>query len=100
TTLASVDLRLPEFSASLVQGHVISFDRLKSIYERISALPLLERRRLPGMDPNRADTLPCGCLILLEIMACCRSRNMYASHVDLMYGYALSRAMDKSPGSR
>jgi exopolyphosphatase/guanosine-5'-triphosphate,3'-diphosphate pyrophosphatase len=36
--------------------------------ERLAALPLAERRRQPGLDPERAEVIVAGALIIREVL--------------------------------
>ncbi|MDD2715967.1 MAG: hypothetical protein PHW04_08750 [Candidatus Wallbacteria bacterium] len=90
TTLASIDLSLPEFDQTKVQGHGIPRARLEKIYRNLSEMDLESRKKIPGMDPTRADALPCGALIILTLMEHFSSDLLLASHYDLMYGYAIA----------
>jgi exopolyphosphatase/guanosine-5'-triphosphate,3'-diphosphate pyrophosphatase len=42
--------------------------RLKELIQRLCALPLAERRGIPGINPERADILPGGAAILETLM--------------------------------
>lgn len=94
TTLASVDIALPYFIPDEVQGHSINIERMKQLYTTIAELDVEERKKLPGMDPPRADTLPCGCFIIMKVMEHFSAHTMLASHYDLMHGYALAKSQD------
>lgn len=47
---------------------VLHTDILASLLDRLAALSLEERRRLPGLDPRRADVVCTGGFILLEVL--------------------------------
>jgi len=59
---ADVDGELP----SVVR---LCADEVHELSERLLALPLKKRARLPGMDPARADSLPLGTVVLDEVLA-------------------------------
>jgi exopolyphosphatase/guanosine-5'-triphosphate,3'-diphosphate pyrophosphatase len=67
TSLASVDLALVEYRAESVHGHVLSSQRLKELSGRLVSQPLADRRKIPGLEPDRAGVLPAGALILDEL---------------------------------
>jgi len=68
TTLAAVEQALPVYDAERVHGAAMEVAALESLVARLAALPLLERARLPGMEPKRADVIVAGGVIVLEAM--------------------------------
>lgn len=69
TTLAAVHLALPAYDADRVHGTELSAEVLDGLTGRLFALGLEARRRLPGMEPQRADVLPAGAVILSRTRA-------------------------------
>jgi len=90
TTLLSVHLGLSRFDSKKIQGSSITISELENIYENICSVNIEERKKILGMDPKRADTLPTGCFIIINIMKKLKANTLIASHLDLMYGYAIS----------
>lgn len=89
TTLAAMDMKLEVYSRDLVHGYVL--DRasvLRLLEELISAGPE-GRKRMPGLQPARADIIPAGVQILLEVMTSLGFDRIRVSEADLMYGLAL-----------
>ncbi len=68
TTLAALDLALEVYDPARVDGHVLTRNRIESILHRLAALPLAARRRLPGLEPARADIIVAGAAICLGAM--------------------------------
>jgi exopolyphosphatase / guanosine-5'-triphosphate,3'-diphosphate pyrophosphatase len=68
TTLAAVAQALPTYDAGRVHGSELSLAGLERLFERLGALTVAERARLPGMEPKRADVIVAGCAVLLEAM--------------------------------
>lgn len=48
---------------------VLTRDQLRQVVEMLCALPLDERRRVPGINPIRADIIICGAAIIETLMA-------------------------------
>jgi exopolyphosphatase/guanosine-5'-triphosphate,3'-diphosphate pyrophosphatase len=69
TTLAAVEQALPAYDAELVHGSSLARGRVEALIERLAALPLAERARLPGMEPKRADVIVAGAVVVAEAMA-------------------------------
>ncbi len=64
TTLASLQLELEPYDAARVQGLRLRRAELDAQIERLRSRTLAERRRLPGLDPKRADVILAGACIV------------------------------------
>ncbi|HZT84438.1 MAG TPA: Ppx/GppA phosphatase family protein [Gaiellaceae bacterium] len=92
TTLAALDLGLEEYDRSRVHGHVLTRDGTRAQLERLAALPLEERRRVPALEPERAPVIVAGGAILLAILDCYGLEAIRVSERDLLDGAALAAA--------
>ena len=72
-----------------VEGHVLSVERLGAILERLAALPLAERREIPGLDPDRAPTIVAGVVVLTRALAAFGLEEVEVSERDILWGAAL-----------
>jgi len=68
TTLAAIDLALVIYDRQKVQGHCLGLARVMELLDRLAALPLRERRAIPGLEPGRADIILAGAAILAASM--------------------------------
>ena len=68
TTLAAVAQALPAYDAGRVHGSSLTLAQVEALVERLAALPLAERARLPGMEPKRADVIVAGAVVVAEAM--------------------------------
>src|SRR5262249_28969221 len=68
TSLAALDLGLDEYDRSRVHGHVLTREGARGQLERLAALPLEERRRVPALDPDRAPVIVAGGAILAAVL--------------------------------
>ena len=64
TSLAALDLGLVEYDPERVHGHVLTAAAVDEQLARLAALPLEERRALPGLEPERAPVIVAGAAIL------------------------------------
>lgn len=95
TTLAAVDLALPFFDEKRVDGHSISYERLKELCRLILPLSVEERRKIPGMDLNKLDVIGGGMLLLLRIMEYWNQEKLTVSCADNLEGYAILKGLDE-----
>ncbi len=92
TTLAALDLRLAEYDPERIHGHQLSAAAVGRELDRLAALPLEERRRLPGLEPERAPVIVAGVVILREVLAHFGLDCVEVSERDILHGAALEAA--------
>jgi exopolyphosphatase / guanosine-5'-triphosphate,3'-diphosphate pyrophosphatase len=97
TSLAALDLGLVEYDADRVHGHRLGQDAVRAQLERLAALPLAERREVPGLEPERAPVIVAGAAILLEVMRQLELLEIEVSERDLLDGAALEAAALPEP---
>jgi exopolyphosphatase / guanosine-5'-triphosphate,3'-diphosphate pyrophosphatase len=68
TTVCAVTLGLATYDSKIVHGHHLSHDDVMATIAKFGALPLAERKKLPGLQPARADVIFAGAAILERIM--------------------------------
>jgi exopolyphosphatase / guanosine-5'-triphosphate,3'-diphosphate pyrophosphatase len=90
TQLAAIDLGLPERERDRVHGHLMQLDSVRAMLDRLASVPLEERRRTRGLDPDRAPTIVAGAAILVEAMESFGLEQIEASETDILHGAALS----------
>lgn len=85
TTIAAVKLALIEYQWEKIHGLKMTLDEIKSIHEKLKALPLDERKKVPGLQPERADIIIYGTKILITFMEEYDFREITASDKDLLF---------------
>jgi exopolyphosphatase/guanosine-5'-triphosphate,3'-diphosphate pyrophosphatase len=90
TQCAAIDLELETPDPALIEGHVLTAQRLRELLDRVAALPLAQRREIRGLDPARAAVIVAGIVILLEVVQYFGLDRVEASERDILVGLALS----------
>jgi len=67
TTLAGIQLELPRYNRSLVDGSILSFDCMRKVTRRLAAMSYESRAAHPCVGGERADLVLAGCAILEAI---------------------------------
>jgi exopolyphosphatase / guanosine-5'-triphosphate,3'-diphosphate pyrophosphatase len=92
TALAALDLGLVDYDPDRVHGHALTAAGVDEQLARLAALPLEERRRVPGLEPERAPVIVAGAVILQTILRAYALDRIEASEHDLLHGAALAAA--------
>ncbi|MDO4739391.1 MAG: hypothetical protein Q4A66_01855 [Eubacteriales bacterium] len=87
TCAADVLIGLPERDRSLLEGFVLESGRARGLLSRLHAASIEERIAMPGMNPNRADILPCGLAILIAFMELSGAPCLRVSERSNVYGF-------------
>jgi exopolyphosphatase/guanosine-5'-triphosphate,3'-diphosphate pyrophosphatase len=97
TSLAALDLGLVDYDPDRVHGHKLGDGAVRAQLERLAALPLAERREVPGLEPERAPVIVAGAVILREVMRHLGLAAIEASERDILHGAALEAAALPAP---
>jgi exopolyphosphatase/guanosine-5'-triphosphate,3'-diphosphate pyrophosphatase len=92
TSLAAIDLVLDPYDPERVHGHVLALAATREMLAGLASKTLAERRRVTGLNPDRAPTIVAGATILVEAMKAFDLDQIEVSEADLLYGAALSAA--------
>ncbi|ADL06901.1 Ppx/GppA phosphatase family protein [Thermosediminibacter oceani] len=90
TSLAAISLELKEYHWSKVHGCVLALKAMEEIAGRLCRLPSPKRKEIAGLAADRADIIPAGALIALEIMRFLELGSITVSESDLMEGILLT----------
>jgi exopolyphosphatase/guanosine-5'-triphosphate,3'-diphosphate pyrophosphatase len=88
TTLAAI--RLGEYDPRRVHRLRLSRDEIEAMAARLAALPLDERRTVPGLEPGRAPVIVAGAIIAACVLEAACADGLLVSERDLLDGAALA----------
>lgn len=89
TTLAAVLGKVDPYDPDKIQGAVVRRDELDILLQLFVSKTLEERRQIVGLEPQRAEVIVAGTLILevtLDVLGC---QQFTISDKDLLYGIML-----------
>lgn len=86
TTLTAVDLGLDEYNPEKVHGYVLRRQKIKDMLARFEGLTLEERKKVPGLQPQRADIIVAGTRIALAVLEELHTDEIIVSETDILYG--------------
>jgi exopolyphosphatase/guanosine-5'-triphosphate,3'-diphosphate pyrophosphatase len=89
TTLAALELALDPYDPARVEGLELRVDRLAHWIERLAALGIEARKRIPGLEPGRADVIVAGFVCLEVAVARLAATHFSVSERGVRHGVAL-----------
>lgn len=88
TTLAAVEQRLREYDPDRIHGTILGRGAIERQLARYLELSVPEIRRLPGMEPARADVIAAGCAIYARLCARVEATDLCVSERGIRWGLA------------
>lgn len=88
TTLAAVSLGLEPYDGARVHGHVMPADEVRRVVRALAAMDVESRRRMPGMEPARADVIVAGGVLVETLLALWNSDAVVVSDRGVRWGLA------------
>jgi exopolyphosphatase / guanosine-5'-triphosphate,3'-diphosphate pyrophosphatase len=89
TTLAAMTKNLFDYDPDQINRTVLAKENLFKLSKKILALPFEQRADLTGLESGRADILPAGILLVLEIMDHFSQEMLLVSDAGLLEGLML-----------
>lgn len=86
TSLMAIKKGLIKYAPEHVHGEKLSRGEIGDLYNLLESMPLDLRRRLPGLQPERADIIHKGALIILVIMEVLGHKEIIVCDTDLLEG--------------
>jgi exopolyphosphatase/guanosine-5'-triphosphate,3'-diphosphate pyrophosphatase len=68
TTLAAIAQGMEHYDSDRVHNFVLTLSEVKCILEKLAALDISEKKKIPGLHPGRADIINAGAIILKCLM--------------------------------
>lgn len=88
TTLGAIKLKLKTYRHNQVHGTTLSMDELKNILADFKSKTIALRKKIPGLEPGRADVILAGSLLLQKIMEHLGFKKITVSDRGVRWGLA------------
>jgi exopolyphosphatase / guanosine-5'-triphosphate,3'-diphosphate pyrophosphatase len=98
--LAKVDMHRTEHPLHLLHGYELAAGRLESILSDLAGKTMKRRARTAGLNPDRADSVLGGAIVLLEVMEALGVDRIVVSSRGVREGIALGGDDAEVPPSR
>ena len=94
TTLASIEMGLERYDPDQIHRFRLPIEAVEDRLASLAALPLSERQKVVGLEPERADTIVSGAIILSTIMRFFGHHEVLISERDILDGLAMTAIAD------
>jgi len=91
TTLAAIDLGLEIYDPKKINGHIIKLNNLENIKDNLLNLSPQQRKQVKGVEPNRAEVIGGGSLLMYKIIKMLNLTHINVSEDDNLEGYIMSK---------
>jgi len=92
TSAAAIDQELDPYDPERVHGYTLELGIVEMLLARLADMDEEQRRRVVGLDPDRAPTIVAGMILLEEAMKAFELERVEVSEHDILYGGALRLA--------
>lgn len=92
TTLAAINQGLAVYDSNRVHGYRLSKTAVERILFYLAAKNKEERKKVPGLQPERADIIVAGTTILWAILGYLQATELVVSEADILHGIVLELA--------
>jgi len=89
TTLAAMDMRMRVYDPGPIHGYRLNLSSVSSIFDRLRASTLSQRKRMTGLAPKRAEIILAGTAICLHLMKTLSQTDILVSSRGLRWGLVL-----------
>jgi exopolyphosphatase / guanosine-5'-triphosphate,3'-diphosphate pyrophosphatase len=86
TTLAAICLGMLKYEPYRINGQVLTEEWLSRIIRKLAEMPLIERRKIPGLERGREDIILGGAVIVASILACFTRAGFTVTDAGLLEG--------------
>jgi exopolyphosphatase/guanosine-5'-triphosphate,3'-diphosphate pyrophosphatase len=89
TQLATLKAGVPVYDPDVTHHAVMSHGDVRLLSRRLASLPIDQRKRIPALDPGRADVIVAGAEILLSVMEVFDFPEVLVSERDILDGLVI-----------
>lgn len=86
TTLAAMEKKLARYAHDEVHGSVLTLPQVRRQLDRLERRSIAERRRMIGLEPQRADVIFAGASLMERIMTRYQAERVLVSDQGVRYG--------------
>jgi len=92
TSVVAMEEEMEVYRPEVVHGYTVTREMIEKWYNYLSSLPIEERRKVKGLEENRADVIIPGLAFFKVFCEVFDREHLTVSEVGLLYGLALKEA--------
>jgi exopolyphosphatase/guanosine-5'-triphosphate,3'-diphosphate pyrophosphatase len=89
TTLASVVMELEPYDPEKVHGYILTKNTVFNLAKRLFSMSIEDRRKLKGLQPERAEVIAGGAMLVYAVMDYLDIQSVTVSENDNLEGYLI-----------
>ena len=99
TTVAAIEMGLAEYDPERIHHFRLTRAAAEDVFRTLATETLEQRRHNPGLDPDRADVIVGGAVVLVSILRAFEFDEVLVSEADILDGLVRSQLGDpRQPG--
>lgn len=102
TTVSAIKLGLGKYDSEAIHHSCLLREEVEEVYRRLASVPLSDRKKIMGLEPERADIIVGGIAVLRAVMDLARVDEILVSEKDILDGLILrlhARSKGEAPAS-
>lgn len=88
TTLAAIAHEIDPYDGARIHGARLELEAIRDVAARLSSRSLAERKKLPGLEPRRADVIVAGALLVERFVTWSQKPGIVVSDRGVRWGLA------------
>lgn len=92
TSIVSMRESMEVYDPNRVHGAVVTREDMDDLVEKLQDMPLADREKIVGLDPQRAPVILAGLIILQQLMDIAPASEFTVSECDILHGIVLDAA--------
>ena len=88
TTLAAVARAIDPYDAARVHGARLELETIRDVVRRLTSVTLAERKKIPGLEPRRADVIVAGAVLVERLVTWSQKSEIVVSDRGVRWGLA------------
>ncbi|MEW6182826.1 MAG: Ppx/GppA family phosphatase [Bacillota bacterium] len=92
TTLAAISQGIASYDPAKIHGYLLEPEEVAALTGKLAGLSLSDRKKVPGLQPERADIIVAGAGILTALFDLTGAPGITVSENDILYGVAFNTA--------
>lgn len=91
TTLGAMKMEMANYDPEIIHGQTLSRSDVDQLLSQLQSKTIVERKKIVGLEPRRADVIFAGALIVRNVMTNANISSVVISDKGVRHGYLVDR---------